>query len=121
MPRRRHGSTRLTEQEKKRRGRHRGPTPRRQSIVPPPSHLHVAAIKLARVAAISLAAVGIFVLIVGWIWDWPWWLGIGFMSPLGVLLLFDEATGDALFGDAWDDGFGDFGGGGDGGGGDGGG
>ena len=73
-----------------------------------------------------LAVVGLVVFLTGWIEDWPWWIGLGLMSPLGTLVLLDDVVGDAVFGD-WGDGdaSGDFGGGfgesGGGGGGDGGG
>ena len=63
--------------------------------------------------------VGLVVLLTGWIEDWPWWVGLGLMSPLGVLLALDDVTGDALFdepgdSDSFGGGFGggDFGGGG---------
>lgn len=65
-----------------------------------------------------LAIVGVTVLLIDriddWpdrIYDWPWWIGIGLMSPLGILLLFDDVVHDALFSDAGSgDAGGDFGG-----------
>jgi hypothetical protein len=70
-------------------------------------------------ASVPLAILAAVVLLTDWI-EWPWWIGLGLGSPLGLLFLFDDRFGDALFdgdgvlGDA--DGGGDLGGGGDGGG-----
>lgn len=83
--------------------------------------------RLVRVTAVILAIVGVTVLLIDrfddWpdrIADWPWWIGIGLMSPFGILLLVDDVLHDAVFSDAGDGDpgqeFGD-GGGGDGGGG----
>jgi hypothetical protein len=77
------------------------------------------AISLVRLASVPLAILAAVVLLTDWI-EWPWWIGLGLGSPLGLLFLFDDRFGDALFdgdgvlGDA--DGGGDLGGGGDGGG-----
>lgn len=81
--------------------------------------------RAVRFTGVVLAVVGAVVLLTDWI-DWPWWVGLGLGSPLGLLLLLDDGFGDPvadfLDGDSFDGGFLD-GGGGDGGagGGDGGG
>lgn len=93
-----------------------------------PSQFRVAVWRFARVTAVILAVIGVTVLLIDLIeewpdresFDWPFWIGIGLMSPLGTLLLFDDVVHDALFSDAGDgDAGGDFcdGGGGEGGGG----
>jgi hypothetical protein len=75
---------------------------------------------------VLLAVVGLVVLLTDRTEDWPWWIGLALMSPLGVLFLLDDVVSEAVSGE-WGDsgvggdsgsGFGDFGGGG---GGDGGG
>lgn len=71
------------------------------------------AAKLARASAVILAVLGVVVALTGWIEDWPWWVGLGLMSPLGILFVLDDVTSDGVFGEPGDsDGFGgDFGGG----------
>jgi hypothetical protein len=81
-----------------------------------------------RATVVILAVVGVTVLLIDLVeewpdresFDWPFWIGIGLMSPLGIILLFDDVAHDALFSDAGGDdaggGFSD-GGGGEGGGG----
>jgi hypothetical protein len=45
--------------------------------------------------------------------DWPWWIGLGLMSPLAILFLLDDGVEDVFSGDWGDNGVGgDFGGGG---------
>ncbi len=57
---------------------------------------------LARLAAWSLALLGL----IGWIADidWPWWLLVGLGTPLGILFLVDEATGGLFTGSNGDGG-----------------
>jgi hypothetical protein len=58
-----------------------------------------------RVTAVILAVVGFSVLLIDWIEDWPeresfdlpFWIGIGLMSPLGILFACDDAVHDAIF------------------------
>ena len=87
-----------------------GPTPRAKRIDLRPSQSRVAAWRFARVTAWILAVVGVTVLLSNLIeewpdresFDWPFWIGIGLMSPLGIILLFDDGVHDALFSDAGD-------------------
>lgn len=126
MPRQRNRSTRYSERSRRRAARP-GPTPRPRRLGVRPSQAGAAVWRLARVTAVILAVVGVTVLLTDLIEEWPeresfdwsFWIGIGLMSPLGILLLVDDVAHDALFSDAGD---GDAGGGfSDGGGGEGGG
>ena len=104
MPKQRNRSTRYYERHRV-RARRRGPTPKAKRLSAQPSQLSVVLLRLVRVTAVILAIVGATVLLVDWIedlpdresFDLPFWIGIGLMSPLGLLLVYDDVVYDAIF------------------------
>ena len=95
-----------------RKGKRRGPTPRRPH--PPPIRRRWTSV--AWTLALPLATAGLVALLTDWI-EWDWWIAVLMLVPAGVLPIFDPDRVADFFeldssGDAPDFGGGDLGGGG---------